>query len=263
VSAGHDARELIYGDLHGEQLERQELHNRVSAHAILPLLFERYKPRSIVDVGCGLGTWLSVASELGVGELAGVEGAWLDRKRARVAPACITTADLEKRFDLGRRFDLAMTLEVAEHLSEDAAEGFIECLTRHADVVLFSAAIPFQGGHHHVNERFPDYWRQIFAARGYVAMDFIRPRIWERSEVLVWLRQNVLVYAREPLTRPGGPFDGLAATGPLGLVHPDMYLERLTVLLKEHQPLINALGAGKTLSAERLPDGRLVIRTGD
>lgn len=263
MSSGNDPREPIYADLHGEQLARQETHNRVSAHAILPILFERYKPRSLLDVGCGLGTWLSVAKELGVAEIAGVEGAWLDRKLARVPSSALTTADLEKPFDLRRRFDLVMTLEVAEHLSESAAQGFVESLTRHAEVVLFSAAIPFQGGHHHVNEQFPDYWRQLFSSRGYVAVDLIRPRIWERSDVLVWLRQNILVYARESLTRDGGPFAGLAATGPLALVHPEMYIERLTVLLKEHQPLINALAAGKTLSAERTADGRLVIRTKD
>ena len=263
MSSGHDPREPIYADLHGEQLARQETHNRVSAQAILPILFERYQPRSVVDVGCGLGTWLSVAKELGVAEIAGLEGAWLDRKLARVPSSAITTADLEKPFNLGRRFDLAMTLEVAEHLSEDAAEGFVDSLTRHADVVLFSAAIPFQGGHHHVNERFPDYWRQLFAARGYAVIDLIRPRIWERSEILVWLRQNLLVYARASLTAPGGPFAGLAATGPIALVHPDMYMERLTMLLKEHQPLINALAAGKTLSAERQPNGQLVIRVKD
>src|SRR5204863_7996943 len=84
MSSGNDPRELIYADLHGQQLERQETHNRVSAHVILPILFERFKPRSLLDVGCGLGTWLSVAKELGVAEIAGVEGAWLDRKLARV-----------------------------------------------------------------------------------------------------------------------------------------------------------------------------------
>jgi SAM-dependent methyltransferase len=263
MSSGNDPREPIYSDLHGEQLQRQETHNRVSAHAILSILFERYKPRSLVDVGCGLGTWLSVAQELGVAEIAGLEGAWLDRKLARVPSSAITPADLEKPFDLGRRFDLAITLEVAEHLSESAAKGFVESLTRHADVVLFSAAIPFQGGHHHVNEQFPDYWRQIFAALGYLPVDLIRPRIWDRSDVLLWLRQNILVYAREALTRAGGPFAGMAASGPLALVHPEMYIERLTMLLKEHQPLINALAAGKTLSGERTPDGRMIIRTKD
>lgn len=262
MSAGHDPREPIYGDLH-QQLDENERFNRASAGIILPLLFEHYRPRSLLDVGCGLGTWLSVAKELGVGEIAGVEGSWLDPKRARVPASCITTADLEKPFNLKRRFDLAMTLEVAEHLSDQAADSFIESLTRHADVVLFSAAIPFQGGHHHVNERFPEYWRKLFALRGYAVFDFIRPEIWERRDVLLWLRQNILVFARPSLALPGGPLAGLEATGLLNLVHPDMYMGRVQQLQEEHQRLIDALSAGKTLTGERQPDGSLFVRVKD
>ena len=262
MSTGHDAREAIYGDLH-QQLDAQESYNRGSAQIILPLLFERYRPRSLVDVGCGLGTWLAVAKELGVADIAGVEGAWLDRKLARVPASSITTSDLEKPFDLGRRFDLAVTLEVAEHLSEKAAETFIDSLTRHADVVLFSAAIPFQGGHHHVNERFPEYWRKLFALRGYAVFDFIRPQIWERREVLVWLRQNLLVFARPALAAPGGPFAGLESAGPLDLVHPDLYMARVEQAREEHQRFIDALSAGKTLTGERQPDGSIFVRVRD
>ena len=262
MSSGHDPREPIYGDLH-QQLDEQERHNRTSAGIIVPLLFERYTPRSVLDVGCGLGTWLSVVKELGVSDIVGVEGSWLDPKLARVPAACITTADLEQPFDLRRRFDLAMTLEVAEHLSDKAAESFVESLTRHADVVLFSAAIPFQGGHHHVNERFPEYWRKLFALRGYAVFDFIRPQIWERREVLLWLRQNILVFARPSLAMPGGPFAGLESSGPLNLVHPDMYMGRVQQLQDEHQRFIDALSAGKTLTGERQPDGQLFIRVRD
>lgn len=263
MSAGHDPREPIYNDLHGEQLEQEEARNRVSARTILPLLFERYRPRSVLDVGCGLGTWLSVARELGVEEIAGLEGSWLDPQRSRVPASCITTADLEKPFNLRRRFDLAMTLEVAEHLSDKAADTFVESLTRHADVVLFSAAIPFQGGHHHVNERFPEYWRRLFALRGYAVFDFIRPEIWEQRDVLLWLRQNLLVFARPALAAPGGPFAGLEAGGPLNVVHPDMYMGRVQQLQEEQQRFIDALSAGKTLTGERQPDGSLFVRVKD
>jgi len=262
MTAGHDAREPIYADLH-QQLDEQEGHNRESARIILPLLFGRYRPRSVLDVGCGLGTWLSVAKELGVAEVAGVEGSWLDPRLARVPASAITTADLEKPFNLGRRFELAMTLEVAEHLSEKAADTFVESLTRHADVVLFSAAIPFQGGHHHVNERFPEYWRKLFAARGYAVFDFIRSEIWQRREILLWLRQNILVFARPSFAAPGGPFAGLEANRPLDLVHPDMYMARVEQLREEHQRFIDALSAGKTLTGERQSDGSLFVRVKD
>lgn len=258
--SGQDPREPLYEDLHHEQLVAQDALNRGSAQLILPLLFERFKPKSVLDVGCGLGTWLAVAQELGVAEIAGLEGAWLDRKLARVASSAITTADLEKPFDLGRRFDLAMTLEVAEHLSAEAAEGFVAALTRHADVILFSAAIPFQGGHHHVNEQFPDYWQAMFEAHGYVPLDFIRPQIWYCSDVLLWLRQNILVYAREALTEGKGPFAALPAAGPLALVHPEMYVARVESILQQYKLIDDLLGAGKTIHAERLPDGRLLVR---
>ena len=264
---GQDGRFAIYEDLHHEQLQGQEEANRASAQLILSLLFEHYRPRSVLDVGCGLGTWLAVAQELGAKDISGIEGAWLDRKLARIPPERIATLDLEQPFDLGRRFDLAISLEVAEHLSPAAAEGFIASLARHADAVLFSAAIPLQGGHHHVNEQFPDYWEKIFGAHGYVALDFIRPALWYCTDVLVWLRQNILVFAKEELTQAGRPFAAVAADArPLALVHPEFYMWKLDSVkraLEEHAMLVEWLSSGKTVSAVRNPDGSLGLRTGE
>jgi SAM-dependent methyltransferase len=257
-----DVRHHLYEHLHHDQLVQQEQMNRASARLILELLFERYRPKSVLDVGCGIGTWLSVAGELGVADMAGVEGPWLDRKLARIPEALISTVELEQPFDLGRRFDLVINLEVAEHLSPDAAESFIGSLTKHADVVLFSAAIPFQGGTHHVNEQFPDYWEKIFDGLGYVVLDFIRPQIWYSSDVLFWLRQNTLVFAKEALTQGRGPFAGMSAAGPLSLVHPELYMARVGSIA-EHGAIVDLLLSGKTISAQRGPDGSLVIEVTD
>lgn len=257
-----DPREPVYEDLH-DWFDRDEGPNRHSAELILSLLFEHYRPRSVVDVGCGIGTWLDVARGMGIQDLAGVEGAWLDRSRARVAPEVIRTLDLEQPFDLGRRFELAVSLEVAEHLSEAAAAGFVAALVRHSDVILFSAAIPFQGGAHHVNEQFPDYWEALFAAHGYVALDFIRPQIWYAADVLIWLRQNTVVYAREALAEGKGPFAGVTKGGPLAIVHPELYTARIESVLREHRALLDQLAAGKVLFAERGPDGKLAVRSRD
>jgi hypothetical protein len=105
--------------------------------------------------------------------------------------------DLSFPFDLGRRFDLVQCLEVAEHLPERAADGLIDSIVRHGDVVLFSAAVPGQGGTHHVNEQPVEYWRDKFAARGYAAFDVLRPRIWQNPSVAPWFRFNSLIYANE------------------------------------------------------------------
>src|SRR5207247_712808 len=141
----------------------------------------------------------------------------------------ILNIDLEKAFDLGRRFDLVVCLEVAEHLSPPAAASFVESLTRHADVVLFSAAIPHQGGHHHLNEQFLDYWNETSTQHGYRAVDFLRPLLWSDRSVLWWLRQNIVVFVRQALATGDGSFARLAERGgPLSIVHPDVYLSRLT-----------------------------------
>src|SRR5262249_49881456 len=153
--------------------------------------------------------------------------------------------DLEQPFDLGRRFDLAISLEVAEHLSAAAAAGVVASLARHADVVLFSAAIPFQGGHHHVNEQFLDYWGRLFEAHAYQAVDCLRCLIWNNPAVLWWLRQNIVVFVKQELATGQGPFAGLVqGRGPLSIVHPDVYLDRMKTsqrVNEEHSLLIALL----------------------
>jgi hypothetical protein len=105
-----------------------------SARAILPRVAEWVAPRSVVDVGCGLGTWLAAWSELGVADLVGVEGGHVPEDGLAVPCERVLVRDLERPFDLGRSFDLAMSLEVAEHLRPASAEGFVPSLAALAPV---------------------------------------------------------------------------------------------------------------------------------
>ena len=258
-----DPRDAIYRDLHHKQLRQQEETNRHSAQVILSQLLRHFAPESILDVGCGLGTWLQVAQSLGVNDVLGIEGDWLDRNLARIPQQRIVNLDLERTFDLGRRFDLVICLEVAEHLHAKAAAPFVESLVRHADVLLFSAAIPFQGGHHHVNEQFPEYWSQLFHRFGYRPVDCIRPAIWTNSSVLWYLRQNILVFAKHELTTGAAPFAGLSQrTEPFSLVHPDLYLMKIKYALslrEDYEKLLAVLKSGNTFSVVHHLDGRLTI----
>jgi hypothetical protein len=90
-----------------------------------------------------------------------------------------------------------MSLEVAEHLPVERASGFVADLVRLAPAVLFSAAIPAQGGIDHVNERWQSWWADHFAIHGYAARDVIRPLIWDDDRVAVWYRQNTILYVRD------------------------------------------------------------------
>jgi hypothetical protein len=105
--------------------------------------------------------------------------------------------NLNQPFKTPQRFDLAMSLEVAEHLEKDAAEGFVHSLTDAADVVLFSAAFPDQGGSNHINERPHSYWAKLFAQKGYIPFDMFRPYLWGESDVCFWYKQNAFLYVKD------------------------------------------------------------------
>jgi SAM-dependent methyltransferase len=188
---------------------------RESARIILPIVVSLLKPASIVDVGCGAGHWLAAASELGISDVMGVEGDWIGAAEVAIPREKIVIHDLGTPLDLGRRFDLAIALEVAEHLPESKAREFIQTLCNAADSVLFSAAVPGQGGRRHLNEQWPKYWADLFGELGFRCHDLVRPQVWINPRVLWYYAQNCLLFVRE------GTVSGLeAATEPLPLVHP-------------------------------------------
>ena len=167
-----------------------------SARVVCPLLVEWLKPQSLLDVGCGAGAWCKIWLESGVAEVLGVDGDYVDHSRLLVASSSFQSQDLSRAFDLGRRFSLVVSLEVAEHIASQSADAFVESLTRHGDVVLFSAAVPGQSGEFHVNEQPLEYWRARFAQHGFRCFDAVRPRIMNNRAVEPWYRYNTLLYAR-------------------------------------------------------------------
>lgn len=165
-----------------------------SANIILEIVKNYIRPQSVIDVGCGVGTWLSVWQKNFGTQIYGIDGDYVDRKQLFIEEKNFHPYNLEKRINLDRKFDLAMTLEVAEHLTPERADSFVEDLTKLSDVILFSAAIVAQGGTNHINEQMQSYWAEKFSRLGYVAIDCIRPKIWFDKQVASWYRQNIFIY---------------------------------------------------------------------
>jgi SAM-dependent methyltransferase len=180
---------------------------------------ERFKPKSILDVGCGIGTWLKVFEDYGVRDFLGIDGDFVDRTMLKISESNFYPQDLTKHWYLGRKFDLVICLEVAEHLPKQAADSFVKALVEHGDIIVFSAAVPGQGGQNHINEQWPSYWQDKFSKYGYYFHDDIRPLIWANEKVECWYRQNMFIVSRE-----------VSTSKILPVIHPDLFKEYLITL---------------------------------
>lgn len=147
-------------------------HSVDGAYAALSKIFSDIQPGSLLDVGCGTGSWLKAANQLGVFDLHGVDA--IDIFSTECPQANFSKFDLTKSFSLGRRYDVVLCLQVAEHLDEEYANVLVQSLVAHAPKVIFSAACPGQPGQHHVNCQWPDYWQALFNKHGFVCDDSIR-----------------------------------------------------------------------------------------
>lgn len=198
-----------------------------SAEVVVPLVLQLLPVQSMVDVGCGDGTWLAIFQKLGVSDILGIDGDYVEPDLLQIPRERFRPMDLAKTFQLERTFDLAISMEVAEHLPPESASDFVESLTKAAPAVLFSAAIPHQGGDNHINEQWPDKWAALFQKHGYLPLDCIRRRVWQNEAVEFWYAQNALLFARPDLIERNPALKAelhRTDSGQLSLVHPRQYL---------------------------------------
>ncbi len=167
-----------------------------SADIVVGCLLEIYSPRSVLDVGCGLGHFSRKFMEAGITDVLAIDGSYLDPSLLCIPQDRFREADLTKPFDFGRKFDLVVSLEVAEHLPRECAGQFVDCLVLHGEAILFSAAFPGQGGQNHLNEQWAGWWAQEFKRHGYIPIDAIRPKLLDAPGLPPWYRFNCILYAR-------------------------------------------------------------------
>ena len=214
-----------------------------SARVVLGRVFPWLLPRRVLDVGCGVGTWLRAALDLGAGEVAGTDGSYVDRAQLLIDPASFVPADLAAqsvRDALGERaatpFDLVICMEVAEHLPYGRAPALVAELASLGDAVLFSAAVPFQYGTQHVNEQWPEFWAILFRAQGFSCYDCLRAGLWADTKVDWWYAQNALLFARDGSAAAGRlPPESRVDGRGLSVVHPENLLANLLGLARRHR----------------------------
>lgn len=165
-----------------------------AAQRIVPVILDLVGPiASVVDVGGGTGAWLREFQRNGVPKVLLVDVPAV-RPSLLIDPSAFLPADMSVSIPALPRMDLAMSLECAEHLPPAQSSALVDRLASAADVVVFSAAIPSQGGKGHINERPPAFWAELFAARGFTRRDVLRPRLVHHTSLPWWYRQNLFLY---------------------------------------------------------------------
>jgi SAM-dependent methyltransferase len=183
-----------YTNLHRSHLDDREL-RILNAFKCLKAVRAHVPFRSVVDFGCGIGGWLVAAKQLGAIKVTGLEGDWIkDRETLLEAHEIVVGNLASEKFDFNRSFDLGISIEVAEHLPESSADVFCDNLALSSNLLVFSAAIPVQGGINHLNEQRPRYWVDKFWDRGFVPLEMIRPVIANEPKMYPWLQQNIMMF---------------------------------------------------------------------
>lgn len=197
-----------------------------SASVIVPIIYSICKPARVVDFGCGVGGWLAQFKNCGASEILGLEGGQVPKSKLQIDQSNFQKADFRQPVNVGR-FDLACSLEVAEHLPPGASEQFVDSLCRAAPAVLFSAAVPFQGGVDHVNERWLSDWCAMFAKHDYIPVDAVRPHIWKMEKIPYWYRQNLLLFVHRDTLESFNLNEEYVVSD---VIHPDIWCRRMKLL---------------------------------
>ena len=174
-------------------LQQQQL-----AQYLVPKIVERFRPKYVLDIGCGTGQWLDEYRKYKV-RTRGIESAsaaWVSMSEK--TQKNVVKWDLRNKLKKTYKPDLVQSLEVAEHIEEDYADVFIYNLVKHnADIIFLTAAPPGKGGNQHVNCQEREYWMAKMKNNGYLFDQDILNEVlgWGTLEKSpVWWSTNLMVF---------------------------------------------------------------------
>lgn len=216
--------------------QQENISGKKTSEKIIHHIIKKFSPKSIIDIGCGVGTFLLAAEKKGISVLTGVDFYPVDEDLV-ITSEKFRRINITEPFNLDQKFDIALCLEVAEHLHEEFAQILIKNLIKHSDIIIFSAAIPLQGGTNHFNEQWQDYWIQQFNFHNYSPSFDFRELIWNDDEIISIYKQNIVVFVNNSIKETVDL--NFNNTNLSSVVHPDVFLWKVETLQGELNNIIS------------------------
>jgi len=173
-----------------------------SAWSFVDIILEYFSPKSIVDIGCGAGIYLSEFEKRGIKDLLGIDGSPHAKNSFLLTKDRLEIFDLAKHYEFKRSYDLCLCLEVAEHLEESNADILVNTIINASDIIIFTAAVPGQGPRSigHINEQPHVYWIDKFRQKNYLFQENLSKEIREKmkeKKVVWWIVNNLMIFKKK------------------------------------------------------------------
>lgn len=154
--------------------------------------FKNENVTSLVDFGCGMGTYVKTFRENNINAF-GFDG---NPNTPELTNNLCNVLDLSVPKTFDEPFDWVMSLEVGEHLPKRFEDIFINNLhNNNKRGIVLSWAIKGQGGHGHFNEQNTDYIKSKICKLGYTN-DIENENILRNNSTLFWFKNTIMVFRK-------------------------------------------------------------------
>lgn len=170
-----------------------------SARKCIDILYKEFKPKKVIDFGCGPGIFIKEFEKRGV-KVLGVDGSMAAKENAVIDKDKIIVKDLRTDIIIKGNFDLTMCFEVAEHIDNKFSETLVKNVTKNSKTVLFTAAKKGQGGTDHINEQSSGFWIDLFKKQGFKLKEELTKKMKKEmieQKIIWWIPENIMIFKKE------------------------------------------------------------------
>jgi len=157
-------------------------------------LYERFKPQSVLDLGCAAGAYLHLFDKLGTNEVMGIDNfipraSFIEKHQYKIKA-------LNENLELNNKYDMVLCLDMQRMLTLYEERKLFETINRHSsEVLVLSVPVDVEDVYKHTTARSFKGWAKFFHDQGWHPM--LTETLFLRCiSSFSWFRKNLIVLER-------------------------------------------------------------------